>query len=161
MDRLARPRGPRARWGKLLLPGVVAAALLAGGSVYLTRGAPPSGPAAAQATGRAERAGSTAGGCGTAGNDSCIPGRAAIAVAASPVLVTIAPHRTASRAQHAKPGASASGSVPGTSPSAQPAVTGTASAQPSASAPAGTSQDSAAAGQVLALINQARASAGL
>ncbi|HTR96017.1 MAG TPA: CAP domain-containing protein [Trebonia sp.] len=94
-----------------------------------------------------------------------------IAIAASPVVVTILPHKAASGGHKAKsapsPSPSASGSVPGTSPSAQPtasaSATGTAAAQPTASASASqtASQDSAAAAQVLTLINQARASAGL
>jgi uncharacterized protein YkwD len=160
MDRLARKRGPAPRWGRLVLAGVIAAALLAGGSLYLTRGTPASRQAAAVAAGRTAQPGSTAPGCGTAGNGSCAPGESAIAVAASPVLVTIVPRKTASGTDRAKSGASASASA--TPP---PTAGGQASAQPtasaSASAPAGTSQDSAAAGQVLALINQARASAGL
>jgi len=158
MDRLARQRGGRARRGKFLLPGVIAVALLAGGSMYLIRGAPSSKPPVAQATAaaRATRAPSTAAGCGAAGNGSCAPGQSVIAVAASPVLVTIVPRKTAGGAHRAKPAGSASAAAPST-------AAGMASVQPSASAsaPAGASQESPAAAQVLALMNQARASAGL
>ncbi len=162
MDRLARQPRARARWGKLLLPGVIAVALVAGGSVYLTRGAPSSRPASAQPAGHTAQAGrtaqaeSTAAGCGTAGSVSCTAGQSAIAVAASPVLVTILPHKTAGGTHRAKPAGSASPT---------PTAAGMTSAQPSASAsasaPGGSSQDGSAAAQVLALINQARASAGL
>ncbi|TVZ07030.1 CAP domain-containing protein [Trebonia kvetii] len=158
----------RTRWARFLLPGVIAVGLLAGGSFYLTRGALSSGPAAGQVAGRTE---STADGCGTAGAGSCAGSQSAIAIAASPVVVTISPHVAASHAHRAKSSSSASASpsasAPATSPSVQStqSATGTPAAQPSASAstsaPAVTTKDSAAAGQVLALINQARASAGL
>ena len=166
MSRLTPKAATRTRWVRFLVPGVIAVGLLAGGSFYLTRGALSAGPAAGQAAGRAGSTGSTgstAAGCGTAADGSCAGSQSDVAIAASPVVVTIAPHKAASRA-HAKSGSSASpspsaapssatasGSEPGTMPATQP----------SASAPAGTSQDSAAAAQVLTLINQARASAGL
>jgi uncharacterized protein YkwD len=94
-----------------------------------------------------------------------------IAIAASPVVVTIPPRKAAHRAtprpsaspSAASSSAATSGSESGTMPATQPtaSTTGTPTASATASAPAGTTQDSAAAAQVLALINQARSSAGL
>jgi uncharacterized protein YkwD len=173
MDRSAWKAAVSGRRVRFLLPGVVAIGLLAGGGFYLTSGALSAGTVAGQPSGRA---GSTApAGCGTAGTGSCAGSPSDIAVAASPVVATIPGHKAASRAHKVKSGPSASGSpsaspaasgsAPAPSPTAQSA-TATATGQPSASAStaspsATTAADSAAAGQVLALINQARASAGL
>jgi uncharacterized protein YkwD len=137
MDRGIRVTAASARRIRLLLPGVLALAVLAGGSLYLARGVFSAGPASGRAAASPE---TTAAGCGAAAAGPCAGSPAEIA--------TTAP----------------SSAAPSSSPSPSPAVTGTASAQaPAASAAAGPPADQGgmAAAQVLALINQARSAAGL
>jgi uncharacterized protein YkwD len=159
-----------------LLVGLLALFVL-GGGLYLGRGMFSASPAG-QTSPAAPQAGSTAG-CGTAGASPC-PG--SLVVAASPAVVTAPQSRAAARSHPASPGKS----TPASPGAPSPALTAPASsaggaggtgapmsgaprtAPPSAPAsPAATqssppaSQDGSAAGQVLALINQARASAGL
>jgi uncharacterized protein YkwD len=140
-----------------LLSGVLALAALAGGGLYLARGAFSAGqaPGPAAASPRA-----TASGCGATATGSCAASPAGVAVAGSPAVATV-PSRPAGT------GPSSSLSASAHSPSPRPGATAAASARPSASASASasagpvTSADAAAAAQVLALINQARSAAGL
>ena len=141
-----------------MLSGVAVLAALAGGGLYLARGvlsAPASGS-------------SPAGCAASAGTGACAAGAADLAVAVPPEVVTIPPRELA---------AGKSSSARASTRSASPRATGTATGTPrvqstaSAAAQGGTggtapasppaAQGSTAAGQVLALINQARATAGL
>jgi uncharacterized protein YkwD len=130
------PMAASGRRVRFLLSGVLALAVLTGGSLYLARGeffpGPPERAAVSPRT--------AAAGCGTAATGLCAGNPAAIAVAASPAVATVP---------------SASSRPPSTRPAAP--ATGTASARPSASA----AQGGTAAARVLALINQARSAAGL
>jgi uncharacterized protein YkwD len=165
MDRGTRNAAAPARRVRYLLSGALALAVLAGGGFYLARSVFSASPAAGQTTASPQ---AVAAGCGAAGTTACAPSPADIAVAVAPAVVTVPPRQAAARAHQAghkpTPSASASSRSPGQRPSAP--VTGTASTRPSmpaSSAPASppSAQDSSAAGQVLALINQARSSAGL
>jgi uncharacterized protein YkwD len=157
MDHGARMAAVSARRVRFLLSGVLALAVLIGGSFYLTRSVFSPGPASGRATVSPR---TTAAGCGAAATDPCAGSPADIAVAAPPTVATV-PRRRAGTG----PSPSASSRSPSPRPTAP--ATGTASAQPSASAvvPAPASppaaQGSTAAAQVLALINQARSAAGL
>jgi uncharacterized protein YkwD len=161
----AAARPGRRAW--LLLSGVAVLAALAGGSLSLARGVFSAGPA----SGGTVSSRTTAAGCGSAGTAGCAASQAGLAVAVPPAVVTVPPRQAAARAHPAgtgpSPAASHSGSPsPGQTAPATGAASSRASAPPSAaSSPAsgGTpgAQGSAAAGQVLALINQARAAAGL
>jgi hypothetical protein len=157
MDRGTRDAAASARRARYLLSGVLALAVLAGGGFYLARSVFSASPAAGQTTASPQAA---AAGCGAAGTVACPPSPADIAVAVAPAVVTVPPRQAGHKPT---PSASASSRSPLPRPSAP--MTRTASAQPSmpASAPASTSpaQDGSAAAQVLALINQARSSAGL
>jgi uncharacterized protein YkwD len=136
---MAAGSGRRARF---LLSGVLALAVLTGGGLYLARSEFFPGPAASRATVSPRTA---AAGCGAAATGRCAGNPAAIAVAAPPAVATMPSSRP-----------------PSTRPAAP--ATGTAGARPSASsAPASppASQGGTAAAQVLALINQARSTAGL
>jgi len=137
MDRRARMAATPARRVRFLLSGVLALAVLTGGSLYLARGELFSGPASRRASVTPQ---TTAAGCGAAVTGLCAGNPAAIAVAAPPAVATVP---------------SASSRPPSTRPAAP--ATGPASALPSASA----AQGGTAAAQVLALINQARSAAGL
>jgi uncharacterized protein YkwD len=167
MDRGTRSASASARRARLLLSGVLVLAVLAGGTLYLARGVFSASPAPARTPASARAA---AAGCGAPGAPACAASPAGIAVAVAPAVVTVPPRQAAARARQA--GTKATPTAPASSrrPSPHPSGPGTASAQPpapsgSASAPAAstpaTSQDGTAAGQVLALINQARATAGL
>jgi uncharacterized protein YkwD len=125
-----------ARRVRFLLSGVLALAVLTGGSLYLARGRFFAGPASERAAVSPQTA---AAGCGAVATTLCAGNPAAIAVAAPPAVATVP----------------ASSRPPSTRPAAP--ATGTASARPSASA----AQGGTAAAQVLALINQARSAAGL
>jgi uncharacterized protein YkwD len=128
-----------ARRVRILLSGVLALAVLTGGSLYLARGEFFPGPASSRATVSSQP---TAAGCGAAAAGRCAGNPAAIAVAASPVVATMPP----SRRQASAPAASAR-------PSASAAASASASPPPA--------QGGTPAAQVLALINQARAAARL
>ena len=167
MDRGTRSASASARRARLLLSGVLVLAVLAGGTLYLARGVFSASPAPARTPASARAA---AAGCGAPGAPACAASPAGIAVAVAPAVVTVPPRQAAARARQA--GTKATPTAPASSrrPSPHPSGPGTASAQPpapsgSASAPAAstpaTSQDGTAAGQVLTLINQARATAGL
>jgi len=110
-----------------------------------------------------------AAGCGSAGTAHCAAGEAGLAVAVPPVVVTVPPRQATARAHGTKPSPATphSGSA---SPRRTAPATGAASSQASAPASAASSpasggtsgaQGGAAAAQVLTLINQARATAGL
>jgi uncharacterized protein YkwD len=124
-----------ARRVRFLLSGVLALAVLIGGSFYLTRSVffPTTASGRTAVSTRA-----TAAGCGTAAAGPCAGSPAGIAIAAPPAVATVPPHR-------AGPGPSASAS------SRSPA--------PRSAAPV--AQGGTAAVQVFALINQARSAAGL
>jgi len=126
-----------------MVSGVVVLAALAGGGLYLARGvlsAPASGMPAA---------------CGTA---TCPASAADLAVAVPPTVVTIPSSRMA-RAASPRSAGSATGTSGKKSAggAATPASNSSANPVPSSSA----DQGGPAAAQVLALINQARATAGL
>jgi uncharacterized protein YkwD len=141
---------------RIAASGALALAVLIGGSLYLARGVFSPGPSSA---GMAASSRTTATACDAAGASPCANSPAAMAVAAAPVVVTVPPRHTAASAHPTKaapsPSMSAHSSAPGSSASA--------AASPAAS-PTGSAtvdQDGAPAAQVLALINQARATAGL
>ena len=139
MDRRAPMTATSARWARFLLSGVLAVALTCGG-LYLARSELFPGPASTRAT-ASPRA--TAAGCRAAAASGCPGNPAYLAIAATPAVVTVPPRR------------------PRTSPS--PSAT---SRSPSPTAPAASASPSVSAGgsaatQVLALINRARAAAGL
>jgi uncharacterized protein YkwD len=141
----------------LLLSGVAVLAVLAGGSLYLTRGVFSSGP---PARGTVD-ARTTAAGCGAAGTASCAASQAGLAVAVPPAVVTVPPLRATARAHPTGNGPSPSRSG---SPPPRQSAPATGSSAPASSPAAGSTagaQGGAAAAQVLALINQARAAAGL
>jgi uncharacterized protein YkwD len=157
-------RGTQSRLARFILPGVLALAVLAGGSLYLARSVFSASPAAARTTVNPPAA---AAGCDASAGD-CAASPDDIAVAVAPAVVTVPPRQVAARAHRttAMPSARAaarSSSARSTAPASAPA-----GARPStsaaASAPAGTptaAQGGTAAAQVLALINQARSGAGL
>jgi uncharacterized protein YkwD len=148
----------------LLVTGVAVLAVLAGGSLYLARGVFSAGPG----SGGTVSSRTTAAGCGSAGTARCAASEAGLAVAVPPAVVTVPPRQATARAHPARTGPSHAASHSGSPLPRQTApATGAASSQAAApaSSPAsgGTSgaQGGAPAGQVLALINQARAAAGL
>src|ERR1700722_10435317 len=131
MDRGTRTAAASARRVRFQFSGMIVLVVLAAGGLYLARG-----------VFAAPMPGSAAVG---------LP--ADVAVAVPPAVVTIPPRKLS-----ASPAASMSLRATGS-------ITGTASSQPAASAAASAStpaeQDGTAAAQVLALINQGRATAGL
>jgi len=139
-------RGTRtAALGALLL------AALAGGVLFLSRGGHSPGPAG-PAAGAAGRSATTA------------PGTAAgVALAGPPAVVTVPRGNGASRSHPASGTAapSASGSAATPSGVAAAASTAPAAGGPPASSGPVSAQDGTAAQQVLSLINQSRAAAGL
>jgi len=150
-------RGTQSRVVKFILPAVLALAVVAGGSLYLARGVFSSSPAAARTTVNSPGA---AAGCDPSAGD-CAASPDDIAVAVAPAVVTVPP-RQAARAHQAtakatpSARASARSSAHPTAPASAPAST-----RPSSSAIASAPAGGTAAGQVLALINQARSGAGL
>jgi uncharacterized protein YkwD len=165
MNRGARPAA--ARRARFLLAGALVLAVLGTGGFYLARDVfSPSqadGPTTAGALARAAA-------CGTAAGASCAASPGAAAVAMSSAVVTVPPNE-----QAASSSPSASTKTPAATPSAAGAKTNGAStsapaatkasapANPTAAPPAsaGAGEDATAEAQVLALINQARAAAGL
>ena len=140
----------QARRVRFLLSGVVALAVLIGGSFYMTRSVFFPSPASGR-TAVSPRA--TAAGCGAAAAGPCAGSPAGIAIAA-PTVATVQQRR-------ARPGPSASASSRSPAPRpAAPAAGPRPSASASASAPPA-AQGGTAAAQVHALINQARSAAGL
>jgi uncharacterized protein YkwD len=164
MDRGTPPAASPARRTRFLLSGVVVFAVLGGGSFYLTSNVFSSRPAAGRAAASPTAA---ATGCDAA---SCAGSPAGMAIAAPPMVVRVPPRPTGtglspSAARSASPSRSASPhpSVSATGAgSAQPTGSASASASSAAPTPApSAAQGGTAAAQVLALINQARATAGL
>ena len=131
-------------------------AVLIGGSLYLARGVFSPGSSSA---GSVTSSRTTAATCGATSGGSCANSPAAMAVAAAPVVVTVPPSHAAASPHRTRmaPSPSASAAVNSSAPSAS--ATASAVASPTSSATA--DQDGAPAAQVLALINQARATAGL
>ena len=151
---------PARRRVRFLLFGLLALAVLAGGGFYLAHSLLSPGLASSGRTAASTR--TTAAGCGAASAAPCPGSPVEAAVAAPPTVAKVPP-------SPAGTGSSPSSS-PSPSASPRPTVptTGAASAQPSVSAAASvaqgdtaSAQDDAAEAQVLALINQARAAAGL
>jgi uncharacterized protein YkwD len=140
---------------KFLLAGVLALAVLIGGSRYLSRSVFTSGATPGRTTGSPQ---ATPSGCAAAATNPCASSPADIAAAVPPAVVTV-PSRQA--------GASPSASSHASSPHLAAPAAGTSAAprSPSAAASAPTSASAAqggtAAAQVLTLINQARSVAGL
>jgi uncharacterized protein YkwD len=164
MNRGTPPAASPARRARFLLSGVVVFAVLGGGSFYLTSNVFSSRPAAGRAAASPTAA---ATGCDAA---SCAGSPAGMAIAAPPMVVRVPPRPTGtglspSAARSASPSRSASPhpSVSATGAgSAQPTGSASASASSAAPTPApSAAQGGTAAAQVLALINQARATAGL
>ena len=149
---------PARRRVRFLLPGVLALAVLVGAGFYVAHSRLPPGPAAGRATAgtRTEVAG-----CGAAAAAPCPGSAVEAAVAAPPTTAKLPPHPTGTQAS---PTTSQSPSASASTPQTVPVTTRAASTQPSASTaqadPAAAQEDPAEA-QVLALINQARATAGL
>jgi uncharacterized protein YkwD len=141
-------------------------AVLIGGSLYLTYGVFSRGPSSA---GRVTSSRTTVAGCGAAGASPCADSPAAMAVAAAPAVAIVPPRRTAVSAHRTNTAPSARASASASAGSSAPSPAASVAASPAAS-PTGSStptvspsadQDGAPATQVLALINQARAAAGL
>jgi len=141
MDRRAPMAAASARRVRFLLSGVLALAVLAGGSLYLARGELFAGPASSRTTANPR---ATAAGCEAAAASACPGNPAYLAIAAPPAVVTVPP-----REARTSPSASASSRSPSPRPTA-----------PSASASPSAAGGGTAAAQVLALINQARSAAG-
>ena len=133
-------------------------AVLIGGSLYLARGVFSPGPSSA---GMAASSRTTAAGCGAAGASPCANSPAAMAVAAAPVVVTVPPGHTAASSHQTNAAPSASRSANSSAPSSSASAAASPAASPTATATGTAEQDGAPAAQVLALINQARATAGL
>jgi uncharacterized protein YkwD len=158
MDQQTR-KAPPARGGRLVAFGVIALVVLVGGSLYLARDLFSAGPGPVPAAASVQ---ATATGCGAAAG-SCPGGAADVAMAGPPAVVTAPPeHVTAS----AHPSAAGSRPRPSVSPNSASVTPATGSSQPSAPASTAGAAPAADAGgpaadQVLALINQARATAGL
>jgi uncharacterized protein YkwD len=152
------------RRARIAASSALVLAVLIGGSLYLTYGVFSRDPSSA---GRVASPRTTVAGCGAAGASPCANSPAAMAVAAAPAVAIIPPSRTAVSAHRtiaapsatASAPASASASVGSSAPSPTASVTASVAASPTGSSTA--DQDGAPAAQVLALINQARAKAGL
>jgi uncharacterized protein YkwD len=140
---------------RIAASGALVLAVLIGGSLYLARGAFSPGPSSA---GTVASSRTTAAGCGAAGGSPCAS-PAAMAVAATPVVVTVPPSHAVVSTHHTKAAPSASASAGPSTPGSAASAAASPTATPTASATA--NQDGAPATQVLALINQARATAGL
>jgi uncharacterized protein YkwD len=154
MDRGTRMVATPARRVGFLLSGVLALAVLIGGSFYLTRSVFFPGPALGRA---AVSSRASAAGCGAAAAGPCAGSPAGIAIAAPPAVATVPPRQAGT-------GPSASASSRSASPRPAAPKAGTAGARPSASTAASAppaAQGGTAAAQVLGLINQARSGAGL
>jgi uncharacterized protein YkwD len=144
------------RRARIAASGALVLAVLIGGSLYLARGAFSSGPSS---TGRVTTPRTTAAGCGAAGTGPCATGPAAMAVAAAPVVVTVPPVHTVVGAHPTRTAPSAPASARPSAPGSAASAMASPAASPTGSATA--DQDGAPTAQVLALINQARATAGL
>jgi len=138
---------------RLVAAGVLALAVLAGGGLYLAHGVFSASPSPGRGLTSALTIPT---GCGaTATGTDCASG-GAMALAAAPAVVTVPPGHMGSR-QHPTKAATLATASPSSSASPSASVAATPGASPTSSA----DQDGAPSAQVLALINQARASAGL
>jgi uncharacterized protein YkwD len=156
MNRGAPASAAASRRVRIAASGALVLAVLIGGSLYLARGAFSSAPSSA---GRVTSSRTTAPGCGAAGTSPCANSPAAMAVAAAPVVVTVPPGRTAASAHPTDTAPSAPASAGSSAPGSVASAVSSPPASPTGSATA--DQDGAPAAQVLALTNQARATAGL
>jgi uncharacterized protein YkwD len=150
-------RPPRRPWYLLGVPLLVSALVI--GGLYLTRGSPSAPPRAALALASPSAAASPPpDACGAAATGPCAQHPIHVGIARVPHSPTRA--RTARGAASSPAASSRSGSA--TSPASRPSGSAT---SPTASSPSATSpapaQQGTPAGQVLALINQARSAAGL
>ncbi|HEX4094345.1 MAG TPA: CAP domain-containing protein [Trebonia sp.] len=150
----APPASPRR--ARIAAAAALALAALIGGSLYLARGAFSPGPSSA---GTVTSSRATVAGCGAADASPCASAPAAMAVAAAPVVVTVPPRHPAAGPRRASAAPSASAMSPTMSAPPSPSVTASPAASPADSPTA--DQDGAPAARVLALINQARSTAGL
>jgi uncharacterized protein YkwD len=147
MNRETPASAASSRRVKIAASSALVLALLIGGSLYLGRGMFSSDPSSPWKVTGSQTA---MAGCTAAGASSCASSPAAMAVAAAPVVVTVPPVHTSASSHPTKAVPSAPASASGVASSmASPAVSMT------------VDQDGAPAAQVLALINQARATAGL
>jgi uncharacterized protein YkwD len=154
------------RRARIAASSALVLAVLIGGSLYLAHGVFSPGPSSA---GRVTSPRTMVAGCGAAGASPCANSPAPMAVAAAPAVAIVPPSRTAAAVSahrtHAAPAASASAPASASAfagssaPSPAPSVAASPAASPTASPTA--DQNGAPAAQVLALINQARAAAGL
>jgi uncharacterized protein YkwD len=161
-DRATRADAAPRRRVRLLLSCVAAVAVLAGAGLYLARGVFSGGAAAGQASVDSR---TTAAGCGAAGSAACPASPAGVTVAVPPAVVTVPPRQATARIRRSgtapSPSASSSRSPSrATAPATAAAAPASASAGAAASGSGG-DQGGTPAAQVLALINQARAAAGL
>jgi len=141
---------------RIAASSALALAVLIGGSLYLARGVFSPGPSSA---GMAASSRTTATACDAAGTSPCANSPAAMALAAAPVVVTVPPLHTAASAHPTKAAPSASMSAHSSAPGSSASAAASPAASPTGSATV--DQDGAPSAQVLALINQARATAGL
>jgi uncharacterized protein YkwD len=161
MDRGTR-QAPATSRARLLLAGALVLGVLGAGGVFLSRDvfspSHPSGPTTAAAQSTATR-------CGTTAGASCPATPGAAAIAMSSAVVTVPPNKqAASSSSAARTPAARSSATPAATSSAEistPPASAAAKATAATSAGANTTEDAAAEAQVLALINQARATAGL
>jgi uncharacterized protein YkwD len=130
---------------RIAASSTLALAVLIGGTLYLGLGMSSSDAASA---GKATSSPTAPSECATASAVSCASSPAPLEVAAAPVVVTMPPVRTSASPRPTK-----------TAPS--PSASSASSPMTSPTASATVDQDGAPAAQVLALINQARATAGL
>jgi uncharacterized protein YkwD len=144
------------RRARIAASSALALAVLIGGSLYLARGVFSPGPSSA---GRVTSSRTTAAGCDAAGTSPCANSPAAMAVAAAPVVVTVPPGHTAASPHQTNAAPSASRSAHSSAPGSSASAAASPAASPTGSATV--DQDGEPAAQVLALINQARATAGL
>ena len=141
---------------RIAASGALVLAVLIGGSLYLGRGAFSSEPSS---TGKVANSRTAAAECPAPGAGPCASSPAAMAVAAAPVVVTVPPSHAAGSTRMTStttPSAPASGTT-----SARRSASAVASPAASPTGSVTVDQDGAPAAQVLALINQARATAGL
>jgi uncharacterized protein YkwD len=159
MDRAARRPALPARRVSWLLAAALVLAVLAGGSLYLARGAFSAGPAGPAAV----RPVATPASCGGSAAASCAGNLDGVVAAVPPTVASARPRQAAPSAHQTRtgtPSAAASARSPRAAASASavpPAASGAASA-PASAPPA---QGGTPAAAVLALINQARAAVGL
>jgi len=156
MNRGTPSPGALSRRAGIAASGALALAVLIGGSLYLARGVFSSGPSSA---GTIASSRTTTAGCGAAGTSPCATSPAAMAVAAAPVVVTVPPSHAAAGPHPTNAAPSASMSAHSSAPGSSASAAASPAASPTGSATV--DQDGAPAAQVLALINQARATAGL